>query len=324
MTTLKDIPLKLIRTQGEGWDRCVFNASPQVDELAESIGRVGLNNPLTVIESKGAYRIVCGYARALAAQRMNWWTVPCFLADGKELGDEKLLRISVEDNRFSRKYHYLDVARILAAFSERCGYDAERLAREIAPLLGIPSGGRIVQQYLALNKMPASLRGMLVREGLGFAHAVLLVDLSPEDAEAIAGLFSRDRVNANEAKEITGMLRDLAHIRRVSVKDLLAAEGLNGLTRDALRKNLKKMRYPTIAAAEEKFEKLVAQLHLDTNTSVSHSPDFESDSLRININVRSAAELSSVLKKLSTGLESGVIGEIFDIPRRANRPHNNA
>ncbi len=316
MTTLKDIPLKLIRTQGGEWDRCVFNASPQVDELAESIGRVGLNNPLTVIKSEGSYRIVCGYARALAAQRMNWWTVPCFLADGKELGDEKLLRISVEDNRFSRKYHYLDVARILAAFSERCGYDAERLAREIAPLLGIPSGGRIIQRYLALNNMPASLRGMLVREGLSFAHAVLLVDLSPEDAEAIAGLFSRDRANANEAKEIAGMLRDLAHIRRVSVKDLLASEGLNGLTRDALRKSLKKMRYPTIAAAEETFEKLVAQLHLDTNTSISHSPDFESDSLRVNINVRSAAELSSVLKKLSAGLEKEIIAEIFGLPRK--------
>lgn len=323
MTNLKlqEIPVRNIRLQGEGFDRYVFNAAPRADEIAESIGRAGLNNPLTVVESNGAYIIVCGYARALALQRLNWWTVPCFVVDYNELGDEKLLKISIEDNRFSRDYHYLDAARILLAFRERCGRGEERLAREIAPLIGVPAGERVIRQYLVLNDMPLTLRGLLSREDLSFAHAVLLLDFAPSDAEAVARLFANIRLNVNEAREIAELLADLARSRKKSAGELLASEELKGLAKAEMRKALYGMRYPIVAAAEDKFEELVAELRLDTNVSVSHSPNFESDLLRVNIAARDAEEMSEALKKLSRGLEGGVIGGIFDIPRRS--PHNN-
>gem|GEM_PF-6940365 len=54
MTTLQDIPMRSIRLQGEGRGLYVFNAAPRVDEPAESIGRVGLINPLNVVESEGS------------------------------------------------------------------------------------------------------------------------------------------------------------------------------------------------------------------------------------------------------------------------------
>jgi ParB-like chromosome segregation protein Spo0J len=316
MTVLEDIPLTDIILSGEGWDRYVFNAAPRVEALAESIERVGVNMPLAVVRSEDGCTLVSGYARVVAAWKTGRKSVPCFVIKAGAMTDEQLLELSIEDNRFTRPYHYLDAARILLAFKARCGYDTPRLAAEIAPLIGIPQGERVVEQYLTLNEMAEPLRRFLVEKRLSLAHALLLADLPHEDAMQMAGLFLLMSANANEAKEIAEMLKDLARIKDCRVSEILDSPELAGAGKDAARKALRRMRYPALAAAEDEFAQLVAELRMDTNVSISHSPNFESDSLRVTIAVRSAGELKAVLAKLKAGLDAGVVGKIFAIPGR--------
>jgi ParB-like chromosome segregation protein Spo0J len=317
MTALKDIPLNEIMLSGEGWDRYVFDVAPRVDALAESIGRVGLNMPLAAVCSDEGCLLICGYARALAARKTGRESVPCFVIKAGDMTDEQLLKLSIEDNRFVRPYHYLDAARILRAFKERCGYDEARLANEIAPLIGVPPAERVVAQYLSLNNLAAPLCRFLVDKGLSLAHALLLAEFDAEDAEDAANLFLRIGANANEAKEAAEILKDLCRIRHCKVRDILGAPEIAGAEKPEARKVLRRMRYPALAAAEETFERLVGKLRLDTNVAVSHSPNFESDLLRLNISARGAEELDSVLSKLKAGVDSGLIREIFAIPKNA-------
>ena len=130
-----EIPLRSIRLQGEGFDRYIFNTQPCVDELADSIGRVSLTSPPIVLSAEGGYVIVCGYARLQAVQRMGWWTVPCQILDEGEKDERGLLLLSIEDNRFARKYNKMETEAIRDAFINRLGYSAERVTVEVTPYL---------------------------------------------------------------------------------------------------------------------------------------------------------------------------------------------
>jgi hypothetical protein len=317
MTALTDIPLADIRLTGEGWDRYVFNAVPRVTALVESISLVGINTPLAVVKADDGCTLVCGYARALAAKMTGREGVPAFVIGAGRMSEEQLLDLSVEDNRFTRPFHYFDAARIFLAYRDRCGFDDSRLAREIAPRIGVSSGERVVARYLSLNKLGEGLRRVLAEGGLSFAHAVLLADFAGADAEAVARLFLRVGANANEAREIAEIVRDLGRIRKCAATGIIALPEIAQARKEELRKKLRAMRYPALAAAEETFEKLVGELRLDTNVAVSHSPNFETDLMRINITARSAEELASTLSKLNSALASGLISKIFSLPKSA-------
>jgi len=317
MTALTDIPLADIRLTGEGWDRYVFNAAPRTAALVESISRVGINTPFAVLKADDGCTLICGYARALAAKITGRRSVPAFVINAGQMTDEQLLNLSIEDNRFVRPFHYFDAARIFLAYRERCGFDDASLAREIAPRIGVPSGERVVAQYLSLNNLAEPLRRLLAEEGLSFAHALLLADFPAADAETLARLFLRISANANEAREIAEIVRDLGRIRKCAATGIIALPEIAQARKEELRKKLRAMRYPALAAAAETFEKLVGELRLDTNVAVSHSPNFETDLLRINIAARSADELASVLAKLDSALDSGLISQIFSLPKSA-------
>ena len=53
-------------------------------ELAESIGRYGILQPLTVRKAGGAYELVAGERRLRAARLAGLTEVPCLLADVDE------------------------------------------------------------------------------------------------------------------------------------------------------------------------------------------------------------------------------------------------
>ncbi len=145
---LDEIPLRSIRLQGEGFDRYVFNTEPRVDELADSIGRVSLTNIPLVATVEGGYSVVCGYARLVAVQRLGWWTVPCQVLEEKDRNERGLLFLSIEDNRFTRKYNDREIAAIFKAFHKRLNLSAEQIALEVAPYLDVASNTETVQKYL--------------------------------------------------------------------------------------------------------------------------------------------------------------------------------
>lgn len=283
MTTPVEIPIAEIRLDGEGWDRYIFNVAPKVDALAESIRRAGLTAPLTLLKDN---TIVRGYARALAMRALGMKSAPVFIIE--EADEERLLNLGVEDNRFTRQYHYLDAARLMRAYSEHCGYGLDRLAREIAPRIGFPGGEKSVAQCLRLNDLAEDARKFLVEKNLSHAHALLLLDFPPRDTGAVAALFHKLGANANEAREIAETLSDLSRIRKQPAGEIIALPELRDANKMEFRARVRRMRYPTLAAAEEEFDTIVAKLRLDTNAAVSHSPNFETDAIRINITARSA------------------------------------
>ena len=69
-----------------------------VEALAESIARLGLLNPITVVPTGDCYRLVAGLHRLEACRRLGWTTIPATVATMGELAaelaqiDENLVR----------------------------------------------------------------------------------------------------------------------------------------------------------------------------------------------------------------------------------------
>jgi hypothetical protein len=177
----------------------------------------------------------------------------------------------------------------------------------------------VVGRHLSLNDLGEPLRRMLVEKGLSLAHAILLAEFDEEDTGAVAEFFLRVSANANEAKEAAEILKDLARIGKKSVREILGLAEIANAPKAEARRALRKLRYPALDAAEEEFEKLAAKMRLDTNVAVSHSPNFENDLLRLAITARSPEEFDSILSRLKAGADSGLIKQIFAIPRAAEK-----
>jgi ParB/RepB/Spo0J family partition protein len=74
------------------------NAEIGVEELAESVGRDGLLEPLVVRPSKreaGKYEVVCGLRRFMAAQKAGLKAVPCIV---KEMSDVEAMEAMLIEN----------------------------------------------------------------------------------------------------------------------------------------------------------------------------------------------------------------------------------
>ena len=96
------------------------NAESRVDELAKSVGREGLLEPLVVMPSMkelGKYEVVCGLRRYLAAKKAGLETVPCIV---KEMSDIEALEAMLIKNMERENLSDYELGRWFKLLMERC------------------------------------------------------------------------------------------------------------------------------------------------------------------------------------------------------------
>lgn len=77
LNTLEIVNIKCsqIKTNDEN-----FFKVADIDELAESIELIGLQQPLVVTKSSNGYLLIAGHRRFAAIKSLNWDTVPCIIS----------------------------------------------------------------------------------------------------------------------------------------------------------------------------------------------------------------------------------------------------
>ena len=125
-----------------------------LDELAESIRVLGLQQPIKVIEkSPGKYELVAGQRRFLAIKNLlNMKTIRAEVVD--ETDPIKLKAISFAENFIRAPLHNPDIVDACVAFSNRYGSMAEA-ARQ----LGLPY--QKVREYVKYDSLPVELKQMV-------------------------------------------------------------------------------------------------------------------------------------------------------------------
>ena len=137
-------------------------------ELAESIRRHGILQPLTVRRTAAGWELVAGLR---AAVLVGLETVPCLEA---EVDGRASALLALVENLQRRDLHYLEEAEAIAAFLHQTGMTQEAVAAQ----LGMSPSA--LANKLRLLRLSPACRALLVEHGLTERHARCLLRLEDE------------------------------------------------------------------------------------------------------------------------------------------------
>lgn len=141
-------------------------------ELAASISRYGILQPLTVSKVPGSYRLIAGERRLRAARLAGLQEVPCILLQADE---EDAAMLAMIENLQRRDLDYLEEARALALLMSRFGLSQEEIASKIGK-----SQSAVANKLRLLQHSPQVLQ-KLREMGLTERHGRALLQLPTQE-----------------------------------------------------------------------------------------------------------------------------------------------
>ncbi len=159
-------------------------------ELAESIRRHGILQPLTVRRTPAGWELVAGERRLRAAKLAGLSAVPCLEA---EVDDAESALLALVENLQRRDLGYFEEAAAIARFLRRTGQTQEQTAAQIG------RSPAAVANKLRLLRLSPACRKVLMDHGLTERHARALLRLEDE-AERLAAAEHMARCHLNVAQ----------------------------------------------------------------------------------------------------------------------------
>ena len=153
-------------------------------ELAESIRRWGVLQPLTVRRRDGKWELVAGERRLRAAMLAGLAVVPCLPIEAED-ADSALLALT--ENLQRRDLHFLEEAAALSAYLRKTGETQEILAEKLGR-----SPSALANKLRLLKLSPACVKEIL-EGGLSERHARALLAVPDPEAQAAAARHIRKK-----------------------------------------------------------------------------------------------------------------------------------
>ena len=172
--------------------RRAFDPQP-LAELADSIRRHGILQPLTVRQTAEGWELVAGERRLRAAKLAGLEAVPCIRIQAEE---QESALLALIENIQRKDLHYFEEAAAIAAYLRQSGATQE----EAAALLGrSPSA---VANKLRLLRLSPACRAILVENNLTERHARCLLRLEDEEERLSAARYlARNHLNVAQAEQ---------------------------------------------------------------------------------------------------------------------------
>ena len=165
-----------------------------LQELSESIKRNGIIQPIIVSKKDGAYYLVAGERRMLAAKMAGKTTIPCLV---KTYTDQQFMLVSLIENIQRRDLSPLEKADSFNAIIQRF----QLTHSEFSAMLGIDRSN--ITNHLRLLKLPAEIKQLLRSGRLSMGHCRALLGL--KDSRSMIRLASRimkDSLSVNQVEKL--------------------------------------------------------------------------------------------------------------------------
>jgi len=188
----------------------------KLEQLADSIRAVGVQQPIVVRQVDGQYHLVAGERRWKASQMAEMMVVPAVV---RELSDLQVLKIQTIENLQREDVHPLDEADGYHRLLEKAHYDVEALAKEVGKSISY------IYQRLKLRELIPGAREALAEGTITAGHAILIARLQPgAQDEALEAALGAHRWN-----NVPLSVREL--------DDYIQSEILHDLNRAAFKKD---------------------------------------------------------------------------------------
>lgn len=178
----REVPIAQIRLgQRVKNHRTSYNEAG-LQELAASIGKNGLINPITVRPVGERYEVVAGHRRFLAtSEYLDWETIAAYV---KELTDEQAHAIMLGENVGREDLDPIDEAAAYQDSLDEYGWSIEQTAREAG------TSADVVRRRLSLLKLIPELQQIVRQGNLALDYAERMTQLNDAGQRQAAKLLA--------------------------------------------------------------------------------------------------------------------------------------
>jgi len=177
-------------------------------DIADSINKSGLSNPLVVRPKKGYYEIIFGRKRLLACKHYKIPKAPVVIIN---VQDEEMLLMLLADNREQRDGNIIEMALILDSLSKKFNYSQKTLS-EVAH----QSRSQITNILRMLN-LPKHIIDDLSINKLSYGHAKAIASLPETKIENLVKKIYQDNLSVRETEKIVQKYKNTNDIETTSL-----------------------------------------------------------------------------------------------------------
>jgi hypothetical protein len=155
-----------------------------------------------------------------------------------------------------------------------------------------------------------------------FSPAVLerWLGCAKADREALLVVTEALRLGENQFRDVFDQAEEIAARRRSGIAEVLGAAPIRdvlarGLGRNeavrALKQCLRRLRYPQLAAMEERLAAMTKALHLPPSITLAFPENLEGEEVSLCLRAKSAAQLREQLESVSKTMQRTEVDAIF-------------
>lgn len=170
-----------------------------IEELAQTLDKDGLLQPIVVREKKDGYEIIAGERRFRAAQSLGWKKIPAIV---KNMSDDQSASLAVIENLQREDLNPIDEANAYVRLMKLNNLTQTKLAQEMG------KSQSYVANKLRLLKLTPKVQSYLVSGEISARHGRALVGLSEKDQSRMVDEILAKNLNVKETEAIVKDIDD--------------------------------------------------------------------------------------------------------------------
>ncbi len=170
-----------------------------IKELASSIEKHGLMQPVIVIEDKENYILVAGERRLKAVKSLNKDKIKAIVAD---ISLNDLREYALIENIQREDLNPIEIAHSLKALIEEHGFTHEELAKNIG------KSRSYITNLLRLLTLPEYVQNKISENKISFGHAKILLGLDEEKLKEVISEIENNSLNVRETEKLIKSIKN--------------------------------------------------------------------------------------------------------------------
>ena len=267
-------------------------------------------NPVLIRREKDTWQVISRQGKWINSTEEN---IACLEIDCTE---QEAFHIFIEDNKIYN-FSMIEKAKIIERLSTRYHLTLQEISLKYASILGIPSGIRILSDYLKLLSFPNDVITALHQNIMPFKNALMLLDFNPEEMQSIIQLFHSIRWNPNKQKEVLTLLWEITRKKNITVTQYLQTPAIQSILEqsdsdEVFRQTLQKDKNPNLAHVQQKIDELLKGQRSDL-VQLMPTPALEKKDWQVSFAVRTEKDLISAIDTLQKWEKNKLLSNLLKI-----------
>ena len=200
--------------------RSIFDKD-KLDELADSIKKHGILQPIVVSKNKDLYELIAGERRLKAVKLLNFKEIPVII---REVSDRDKLELSIIENIQRQNLNPVEEGKSYQRLIEEFGLTQEEIAQQVG------RGISLISSSIRILKLPIVIQEALVARQLTLSHAKIILSYPTklEQIKIFKKILKND-LSIRQLKNISG--QEIEKINERKVKDPIITSWEDKLTK---------------------------------------------------------------------------------------------